>query len=163
MYLHGTNTRTEAKFIVFLTQLLVLFKFCLSCKSDNPQVKVQENGTMAKVTMTCNNLECRKTTTWSSQPLIPGMRIPAGNFLLCFGILVAGASATKVLRVLQHMGVKCISLTIYFKHQQVSRNLTVEVGACYMDHFYVLCFCRKSCFHQFCYTGKSTKVAWSNR
>jgi hypothetical protein len=48
-----------------------------------------------------------------------GTKIPAGNFLLSFAILVAGKSATKVLRVFNHMGLKCISLSTFFKHQRV--------------------------------------------
>ena len=146
MFLHGTNIRTEPKFIIFLTQLLALFKFCPSCKSENPHVEVQENGTMAEVSMTCSNLECRKSTTWHSQPMIPGTRIPAGNFLQCFSILLAGASATKVFRVLRHMGVKCISLTTFFKHQQVSRNLAVEVSTYTIYFLYPLIFSQEKLF-----------------
>ena len=117
--------RTEPKFIVFMTQLMALFKYCPFCKSENPDVSVKENGTMAEVNITCSNQSCGKTSSWHSQPVIPGTKIAAGNFLLCFAILVAGASATKVLRVLKHMGVKCFSLTTFFKHQRVSKNLLV--------------------------------------
>ncbi|CAB4027620.1 Hypothetical predicted protein, partial [Paramuricea clavata] len=39
------NIRTEPKFIVFWTQLLLLFKFCHSCKSDNPLIKTRQVGT----------------------------------------------------------------------------------------------------------------------
>ena len=106
-----TNLRTEPKFIVFLTQLLALFKFCPSCKSSDLLVDVLQNGTMAQVKV--------KDTTWNSQPLMTGTSISAGNLLLSFGILTAGTSATKVIRALQHMGLACISLRTYFIHQQV--------------------------------------------
>ena len=43
---------TEPKFIVFLTQLLALFKFCPSCKSNDVLVDVLQNGTMAQVKVT---------------------------------------------------------------------------------------------------------------
>ena len=115
-----TNLRTEPKFIVFLTQLLALFKFCPSCKSSDLLVDVLQNGTMAQVKVTCSNQQCsKKDTTWNSQPLMTGTSISAGNLLLSFGILTAGTSATKVIRALQHMGLACISLRTYFIHQQV--------------------------------------------
>ena len=129
VFCEDSNLRKEPKFIVFFTQLLAIFKFCHVCKFDNPLVEVQENGTMAEVTTTCANPKCGKTVRWFSQPYMTGTMIPAGNFLLSFGILVAGTSATKVLRVLKHMGLKCISLSTYFRHQRVSghnfSNITV--------------------------------------
>ncbi|CAB4011359.1 uncharacterized protein LOC110233295 isoform X1, partial [Paramuricea clavata] len=115
---NDSNLRREPKFIVFFTQLLTLFKFCHACKFDHPLIDVQENGTMAEVTSTCANPKCGRTTKWFSQPYMTGTKIPAGNFLLSFAILVAGTSATKVLRVFNHMGLKCISLSTFFKHQR---------------------------------------------
>ena len=96
---------------LFFTQLLTFFKFCHVCKYKNPLVEVKENGTMAEVISTCANPKCSKTIKWFSQPYMTGTKIPAGNFLLSFGILVACTSATKVLRVFKHMGLKCISLS----------------------------------------------------
>lgn len=122
------SLRTEPKFIVFLTQLLTLFKICRVCKSEETLVEVDAHGTMAEVKTTCVNPGCGKQATWFSQPYFPGTRIAAGNLLLSFGILVAGTSATKVFRVLRHMGMTCFSLTTFFKHQRVSLK-------------YVLMFC----------------------
>ena len=122
VYAGDNNLCTEPKFIVFMTQLLALFNFCPSCKADNLLVEVFENGTMAEVMTTCTYPMCKKRTNkWYSQPRMIETKIPAGNFLLSFAILVAGASASKVLQVFQHMGMKCISLTTYFKHQRVSK------------------------------------------
>ena len=42
---------------------------------------------------------------------------PAGNILLSSAILFAGATAGKVLKVLEHMGVACISTRTFFCHQ----------------------------------------------
>ena len=114
---NDSNLRKEPKFVVFFTQLLALFKFCHACKHDRPLVEVAANGTMAEVTSTCGN--CGNTSKWFSQPNMTGTKIPAGNFLLSYGILVAGTSATKVLRVFHHMGLKCIALSTYFAHQRV--------------------------------------------
>lgn len=69
-------------------------------------VEVLQHGTMAKVKMSCSNVDCqKKETTWNSQPVRNRTVIPAGNLLLSFAILVAGTSATKVIRVMQHMGI----------------------------------------------------------
>lgn len=93
------NLRTEPKFIVFLTQLLALFQICRVCKSDKTLVEVNSHGAMAEVKTTCVTPDCGKQSKWFSQPLFPGTKIAAGKLLLSFGILVAGASATKVFRV----------------------------------------------------------------
>ena len=106
--------------MVFLAQLLMLFRFCHICKADDPQVNTRQEGTMAVVTTTCRNPKCsRKVFTWRSQPNMPGTQIAAGNFLLCFGILMAGGSASKVLHIFQHMGLGCISLRSFFRYQRV--------------------------------------------
>ena len=75
---------------------------------------------MLKVKTVCRNLLCpKRINVWKSQPEIAGTNIPAGNLLLCFAILVAGGSATKVLRVFSHMGLACLSLGTFFRHQKV--------------------------------------------
>ena len=69
--------------------------------------------------------ECQKQNTWYSQPLMPGYRIPAGNFLLCLCILLTGGSATKVIQMFRHMGLGCVSLNTFFKYQRVCILLQV--------------------------------------
>ena len=78
----NTNIRTEPKHIVFLSQLLLLFNFFRTSKADNPAVVASENGTQAIVKTNCNNPKCNKEDIWYSQPQMPGLKIPAGNFLL---------------------------------------------------------------------------------
>jgi hypothetical protein len=51
---------------------------------------------------------------------MPGTLTSEGNLLLSFAILVAGGSASKVIRIFQHMGLGCISLPTFFRHQRVS-------------------------------------------
>jgi len=108
----GKNLRTEPKHIVFLSQLLLLYKFCHTCKADNSHIESSEIGTEAAIITTCINPNCKKQNTWYSQPLIPETQIAAGNFLLCLGILLSGGSATKVLmfHMFAHMGLGCVSL-----------------------------------------------------
>lgn len=116
----GTNLRTEPKHIVFLSQLLLLFKFCHICKTDNPAVVARQVGTEAVVTTTCSNPKCQEQVhTWHSQPVMPGTGMPAANFLLCMAILLAGGSASKVFQIFSHMGLGCVSLNTFFKYQRV--------------------------------------------
>ena len=122
---NDSNLRKEPKFIVLFTQLPALFKFCHACKHESPLVEVGANGTMAEVTSTCGN--CGNTSKWFSQPNMTGTKIPAGNFLLSSGILVAETSATKVLRVFHHMGLKCIALSTYFAHQRVGLVMIIQL------------------------------------
>lgn len=112
--------RSEPKFVVFLSQLLLLFQICPMCKTSNPLVKTRQIGTMVEVKTTCANIHCPSNeNVWRSQPEMRGTRMPAGNLLLCFAILVAGGSASKVFRVFKHMGLACLSLRTFFKHQKV--------------------------------------------
>ncbi|CAB4041628.1 Hypothetical predicted protein [Paramuricea clavata] len=73
---------------------------------------------MAEVVTVCVNPQCGERTTWFSQPNFHGTKIAAGKFLLSYGIILAGTSATKVFRALKHMGMTCISLTTFFKYQR---------------------------------------------
>ena len=73
--------------------LLTLFSmFCFKCKTENPKVNMTQNGTMVTVRQYCKS--CGESFTWRSQPFVFG-RYPAGNVLLSFAILMAGASISK--------------------------------------------------------------------
>ncbi|XP_044176759.1 uncharacterized protein LOC114964351 [Acropora millepora] len=117
------NLRTEPKFIVFLSKLLLLFNICPACKSEKPFVEISALGSMVEVTTRCHNPDCPSPrNTWQSQPQMTGTRMPAmpaGNFLLCFSVLLSGASPSKVVQVFKNMGLSCITLKTYFKHQAI--------------------------------------------
>lgn len=90
--------------------------FCFKCKSSKPTVDVIKNGTMVSVIQNCP--ECGdKAFKWVSQPLL-FTKYPAGNILLSFGVLMAGASISKILLVFRHMGVCATNIRTYFLHQQ---------------------------------------------
>lgn len=97
--------------------LLSLFSmFCFKCRSRTPTVDVIKNGTMVSVIQNCP--KCGDAAfTWRSQPLIFG-QYPAGNIALSFGILMAGASVSKILLVFKHMGVCATNIRTYFLHQR---------------------------------------------
>ena len=43
---------------------------------------------------------------------------PAGNIILSFGVLVAGASISKVLLVFKHIGMAAHDVRTFFRHQR---------------------------------------------
>lgn len=97
--------------------LLSLFSlFCFNCKEDKPQVTMKKNGTMITVTQHCS--KCLNGFVWRSQPFVMG-RYPAGNVMLSFAVLMAGASISKVLLIFRHMGLAMHSARTYFIHQKM--------------------------------------------
>ena len=70
---------------------------------------------MTTITTKCHS--CCQVFSWQSQPFIMG-NIPAGNLLLSFAMLTAGASIRKVLLVLKHMGVMVFHEPTYYYHQR---------------------------------------------
>ena len=112
----NTTLETEPKFIVFYSMLLNLFSlFCFKCRFAKPEVHAKRNGTMVTITQDCP--KCGEAAyKWRSQPLILGS-YPAGNVLLSFGVLMAGASISKVLLVLRHMGLSVMNARTFFRHQ----------------------------------------------
>ena len=81
-------------------------------------------GTMVKVTTRCSDPNCPSpVNTWKSQPKMTGTKMPAENFLLCFSVLVSGASPSKIFLVFRNMVLSCTSLKTYFEHQAVSMKI----------------------------------------
>ena len=123
IYIAGCMTITCGQ----LLNILCFCRNCCCCSSSATRVgltilwlKPRQIGTMAVVTTWCQNPKCpKKENVWHSQPYMPGTKTPAGNFLLCFAILLAGGSASKIFQIFQHMGLACISLSTFFHHQRV--------------------------------------------
>ena len=78
-------------------------------------MEMKKNGTMVTVIRHCSH--CENPFTWRSEPFVLG-RYPAGNMLLSFAVLLAGASISKVLLVFKHMGLSIYCIRTYFKHQK---------------------------------------------
>lgn len=96
--------------------LLAIFSlFCFKCKSNKPSVTMKQHGTMVIVYQHC--FYCGENAfVWRSQPLLLG-KYPAGNILLSFAILMAGASVSKIFLVFKHMKLCMYNIRSYFIHQ----------------------------------------------
>ena len=80
-----------------------------------PTVSMKQDGTMVTVMQTCAN--CGDNFVWRSQPLVLG-KYPAGNILLSFAILMAGASVNKILLILRHMRLCAYAVRTFLRHQR---------------------------------------------
>lgn len=70
---------------------------------------------MLSIVSKCSS--CDGTYIWKSQPYLLG-KFPAGNILLSFAIICAGATVGKVLLVFRHMGLLCYNECTYYYHQR---------------------------------------------
>lgn len=105
----------EDKFVVFKSCLLMLFSVCLQCTGVSSAAIKTTVGTLISIVQKCKT--CGWKRTWNSQPYIKG--VPAGNLFLSSSILFAGASATKVLRVLKFYRCQAISERTFFRQQKL--------------------------------------------
>ena len=80
----------ERKFIVFESQLVMLFKMCRSCSQEMVKLKTSTSGTLFEVKGICPD---EHVLHWQSQPVV--RRIPAGNLLLAAAILLSGQTFTS--------------------------------------------------------------------
>lgn len=111
----GQDHRIYLVFWLAVLQLISIWGSCPSCASRRLICTRKESGTLLKLTIRC--ADCHHGGTWDSQPYYG--RLAAGNILLSSGILFAGATATKVLRVLTHMGTAVMSIRTFFRHQKL--------------------------------------------
>ena len=107
------STVDEIKYIVFKSSLLELFKQCTSCHNDCIGEVAYQKGTFVAVKQLCSH--CGHKRMWTSQPRIKDT--PAGNILLSAAILFSGATPGKIITLLSHMRVACISDRTFYYHQ----------------------------------------------
>ena len=58
--INDKNIRSEPKFVVFISHLLLLFKFCSSCLAPDPLTETRQVGTMVEVKTSCSNIKWLK-------------------------------------------------------------------------------------------------------
>ena len=91
--------------------------FSFRCKSGKRKVQMRSRGTMVTVLQFYKHRGGDPFTAWRSQPWLLG-GYPAGYLLLSVGVLLAGASITKVLLVLHHMRLSVYSILTFFRHEK---------------------------------------------
>ena len=127
------------KYIVFESSLLQLFTNYTSCHSGCHGKIAYRKGTFIAIKQSCTH--CGHERTWASQPRI--RNIPAGNILLSASILYSGATPGKVLRMMSHMRVACISDKTFYYHQ--NRYLEPSIVDVWGDEqFRLLTHCKAS-------------------
>lgn len=104
------NILEEPKAIIFLSKLLLLFQFCHLCFAPKPNFKLSQSGTFISVTAKCE--KCCQTFSSESQAKLLA-KVPAGNLLLSFAALCAGAPIKKILVVFKHTNLLVHLATVY--------------------------------------------------
>ncbi|XP_071852452.1 uncharacterized protein [Apostichopus japonicus] len=113
----------EAKYMVFESCLLDLFRVCPVCHGKSPQIS-HIKGTMVVIKQLYQEpAPCGLVRKWFSQPFIGNL--PAGNILLSSAILFNGASPKKVLKVLSAMNMESIAYSSFMEHQRLYFQPTV--------------------------------------
>lgn len=135
------NPWSEPKFVVFLSQLLLLFTICPECKSAKPAIETYCSRTMVEGTTKCFNPHCTKPqNTWKSQQQMTGRKMAARNFLLYFSTLVSGASPSKIPLVFKYMGLACFTVKTYNTHIYYQKYIILIFSiynTCIHEYIYV--------------------------
>ena len=123
----------EPKYMGFWSYLSLLFSWihCPLCGCFEVNHSVHSvKGTLLTVIIKCKHCgnsptdQC-KPTLWTSQPRLG--KYSAGDICLSAAILFSGSTVTKVLRMLQHMGVKCYKRRTFFRHQRAVLQSAVDL------------------------------------
>ncbi|KAI4805509.1 hypothetical protein KUCAC02_010119 [Chaenocephalus aceratus] len=116
--LQRTNVDLNAadKFIVYQTQLMSLFTICPSCCGETQGNVEQQEGTYIKIKQVC--AACGYERFWQNQSMLY-RNMPACNLLLSGAIHFSGCMATQTIRMLKLLGLQCISVGTFFRHQRL--------------------------------------------
>ena len=111
----GNNIHVYATEERFFSLIIKLILSNFTSKTCNKLLMITQTGTMLTIESDCSN--CGEKKTWRSQPELLG-KFPAGNLLLSFAVLCAGASIRKLLLVFRHMGMLVYHEPTYYYHQR---------------------------------------------
>ena len=113
-----------------------LFKQCTSCYNECIGEVAYQKGTFVAVKQLCSH--CGQQRVWTNQPHIKDT--PAGNILLSAAILFSGATPGKILRMLSHTKVACISdRTFYYHQSQYLQPAVLSVWECKQEKLLAQC------------------------
>lgn len=105
---------SEKKFIVSLSSLHSLISSCTECGKETKYVNTVNQGAYSEFEIVCHY--CTAIRTWSTTSKIN--QYPAINHFISGSILFTGAPATKVLRVLDFIGLTAPSYQNYISIQR---------------------------------------------
>ena len=97
----------ELKYLVFWSSLLLLFRYCFTCKEKTKITSVRTRGTLLVVTMKCHN---KHLHTWRSQPMVN--KAGARNILLSGGILYTGNTFKRISEMFDLISIRYFSRTL---------------------------------------------------
>ncbi|KAK7877112.1 hypothetical protein WMY93_032192 [Mugilogobius chulae] len=114
--------RSADKFIVCEAQLLSLFSLCPTCCEETQGKIIRQEGTFIKIQQICS--ACGLKREWQNQPKLH-KNMPLCNLMISGAIHFSGCMPTQALRMLNLLGVQCISVRTFFRHQQLYTIPTV--------------------------------------
>ena len=107
------NFLKEPKYLVFWSSLLLLFRYCFTCKEKTKITSVRTRGTLLVVTMKCHN---KHIHTWRSQPMVNNTG--AGNILLSGAILYTGNTFKRISEMFDSINIPHFSRTLFYSIQK---------------------------------------------
>ena len=100
------NFLKEPKCLVFYSGLLLLFRYCFTCKEKTKITSVRTRGTLLVVTMKCHN----KHTHTHGDPNNTG----AGNIILSGAILYTGNTFKRISQMFDSINIPHFSRTLFY-------------------------------------------------
>ena len=102
------NSLKEPKYLVFWSSLLLLFRYCFTCREKTKITSARTRGTLLVVTMKCHN---KHIHTWRSQPIVN--KTGAGNILLSGAILYTGNTFKRISEMFDSINIPHFSRTLF--------------------------------------------------
>ena len=104
----------EPKYLVFWSSLLLLFRYCFTCKEKTKILSVRRSrGTLLVVTMKCHN---KHIYTWRSQPMVNNTG--SGNIILSGAILYTGNTFKRISDTFDSINIPHFSRALFYNIQK---------------------------------------------
>ena len=115
------------KYVVFESELYMLFHHCTVCGSVVTEREKSEKGSMITIKAVCLN---GHVTSWNSQPVVKN--VPAGNLLIPAAILYSGITYSYLQSFANTLNLKILSEKHFYRIQR--KYLFPVVNQTWKDH-----------------------------